>query len=762
MNRPKWVALVAATGLMALASSADAATLSVDDDGDECPSAAYSSVQDAVDAADPGDTVTLCEGTYTEGSGAPGTNAVTITKDLTIKGAGADLVTIQPTRSTASGGQIAAGSPVIRDNVGNIVAAVGGSSSPITVNLSGVSVRGNGVYSEVGVLYLDAQGTISRSRVTDVVTSEGSGAFAQTGGFRSNNFGWGVAHVTAASSAPPANPTRMLTLDKTRVDRFNRGGVLVSAATGDTPPLTDTGVDVQATIGSSHIVGRIKCQNFPQDGNCTNPQWLSTGPLFGQDGVRVSGGAALTMDQSLVASNAVNGTNVPTRSTFNTGCTTFTPQSANNANLSLGSGLRFIGADPSSIHKTNMVDNSYAVVNLAADGTTPNAAVPVNAENNWWGSNTCRGFGVAAPRIGPEISPANNPAFNENPVNGAAVPDVTCQLAPAQNSDTVDVCPYRPGPQSDSDNGEFLMSDAPIPVSDAAPSVTLSSDTDEYDRGDTVGLSADAEDDFGVTSVRFFDGANPIDTDSTAPYEQDFVIPNNAPCGSRTFTAVVTDSLGQTSSDSVVIDVVGPNNCEDPPEAPDIEFNAPPSTIPQAGITVQAVPDAPEGVDSVEFFLGTRSVCVDTTDPYTCLIEPQGDEVGVQTLRAVVTDDAAQTAEVAVPVTIDKFTPDGISINMARDRLTKKKVHREISGAVDLPENVTAEQGCDGGTVTLEVLRNNLTLFPSSVVALQPDCTYSLSFNIKEKQGRRYNYIVDATFGGNDVLKPTSDSGGFN
>ncbi len=177
--------------------------------------------------------------------------------------------------------------------------------------------------------------------------------------------------------------------------------------------------------------------------------------------------------------------------------------------------------------------------------------------------------------------------------------------------------------------------------------------------------------------MRFFDGANPIDTDSTAPYEQDFAIPNNAPCGSRTFTAVVTDSSGQTSSDSVAIDVVGPNNCEDPPEAPDIEFNAPPSTIPQAGITVQAVPDAPEGVESVEFFLGTRSVCVDTTDPYTCLIEPHGDEVGVQTLRAVVTDDAAQTAEVAVPVTIDKFTPDGISINMARDRLTKKKVHRD-------------------------------------------------------------------------------------
>ena len=409
-----------------------------------------------------------------------------------------------------------------------------------------------------------------------------------------------------------------------------------------------------------------------------------------------------------------------------------------------------------------MVDNSYAVVNLAADGTTPNSAVPVNAENNWWGANTCRGNAAGAPLIGPEISPTANPPFGENPVNGTATPDVTCQRAPNMNSNTVDVCPYRPGPQSDSDSGEFLMSDAPIPVDDAGPSVDLSADAAEYDRGDVLSLTANASDDFGVTQVRFFDGATPIDTDSTDPFEQDFTIPNNAPCGFRTFTAVAEDSLGQTSSDSVTIEVVGPNNCEDPPEAPDIVFNAPPSTIPQGGITVQAVPDAPEGVDNVEFFLGTRSVCVDTTGPtYTCNVVPNGDEVGVQALRAVVTDNAAQTAQVAVPVTVGKFTPDGISIEMAKDRLTKKKVHRTISGELDLPANVTPEQGCDDGDVTLSVLRNNLTIFPSSQVSLAPDCTYNLEFTIKEKKGKSFNYVVGAEFGGNDVLHPVEDEEGF-
>ncbi len=132
MNRKSvWAVGVAAIASFAMVAPAHAAvTLSVDDDGEECPTAAYDSVQDAVDDADPGDTVSICPGTYTEGTGAAGTNALSITKSLTIRGAGADDVTIQARRTTPSGGQIAAGSPNIRDAVGNIVSIAGGSAVP--------------------------------------------------------------------------------------------------------------------------------------------------------------------------------------------------------------------------------------------------------------------------------------------------------------------------------------------------------------------------------------------------------------------------------------------------------------------------------------------------------------------------------------------------------------------------------------------------------------------------------------------------------
>ncbi|MBI2072722.1 MAG: hypothetical protein HYT81_06775, partial [Gemmatimonadetes bacterium] len=41
-------------------------TLVVDDDGADCPHAGYSTIQAAVDAADPGVTILVCAGTYNE------------------------------------------------------------------------------------------------------------------------------------------------------------------------------------------------------------------------------------------------------------------------------------------------------------------------------------------------------------------------------------------------------------------------------------------------------------------------------------------------------------------------------------------------------------------------------------------------------------------------------------------------------------------------------------------------------------------------
>ena len=146
-------ALTVAVGSLALATSATAATLTVDDDGQDCPSASFSSIQGAVDAAAKNDTIVVCAGDYVEGSGNPGTNAVSITKSLTIKGVGADLVTIAP-KANGPQSTIAAASPNLRDAVGNIVGIIGDPDFPLTVNISGVTEDGAGVATDLVVFYL--------------------------------------------------------------------------------------------------------------------------------------------------------------------------------------------------------------------------------------------------------------------------------------------------------------------------------------------------------------------------------------------------------------------------------------------------------------------------------------------------------------------------------------------------------------------------------------------------------------------------------
>ena len=770
--------MLTVTGLLLIAPTAGAATVSVDDDGDECPAADFTSVQNAITAADPGDTVAICPGNYVEGSGAPGTNALTINKDLTLKGAGADDVTIKARRTSGNpnalpAGQIAANSPDLRDNVGNILTIQGGTAAPVTVDISGITFDGNKVYVEGGILWLDAKGSLVRSRVTNTVVSEANNADSIPGGYRASNFGFGVAQATQAVSPPVGNAPRPLLIDRSRIDKYNKVGVWIDSATNDTPPLTPSGVINQATIAKSQIVGRNNCPDYVANGMCQNagPTTSGTGP-FGQDGLRVTSGSTAAMTDSIVTSNQVEGNNAPQPMLFsNTGSACpptpgalVNPGTANNANLPLGAGIRLIDAGTSTFSRNNIVDNAYGLNNVQADGTTA-AASPVAAENNWWGLRY-KCYVAPGANNGPAISPLTNPPIPENPVNGsptATDPDcVATNATTLPNSSAVDFCPFRNGTQGDPNTGQYLITDAPLPISDTPPTIDLQADDTEYDRGDTVHLTADAGDDFGVKHVTFFNGLQQLSQDSDPPYADDFVIPNDAPCGSRTFTAVAEDSRGQTVSDNVQVDVVGPNSCEDPPDAPTISLDSPPSSIPQSGVTVSATPTVDDSltVDEVQFFLGTRMVCSDTTGPdYSCNVLANGDEVGTQTLRAVVADSAAQTAEDSESVDVEKFDPDKLSIEMDKQRLNDKKVQRTISGALDLPDRVEPEDGCDSGIVQLAVDRNNATLFPSSQVPLQDDCSYQLQFKIKEPKGsRRPNYDVSATFLGNQVLNQIGNS----
>lgn len=83
-------------------SSLSSSTLLVDDNATECPTAAYSTIQSAVNAANPNDTIQVCGGTYNED--------VSITKNgISLLGAGAAVTTIRgPKNGPVSTIQVAA------------------------------------------------------------------------------------------------------------------------------------------------------------------------------------------------------------------------------------------------------------------------------------------------------------------------------------------------------------------------------------------------------------------------------------------------------------------------------------------------------------------------------------------------------------------------------------------------------------------------------------------------------------------------------
>ena len=89
------------------AGQARAATLTVDDDHAQCPSAAFVSIQAAVIAASSGDRINVCPGTYHE--------QVVVEKPLTISGvdiAGQNLATIMPIGVVANTTSLVSGNPI--------------------------------------------------------------------------------------------------------------------------------------------------------------------------------------------------------------------------------------------------------------------------------------------------------------------------------------------------------------------------------------------------------------------------------------------------------------------------------------------------------------------------------------------------------------------------------------------------------------------------------------------------------------------------
>jgi hypothetical protein len=374
--------------------------------------------------------------------------------------------------------------------------------------------------------------------------------------------------------------------------------------------------------------------------------------------------------------------------------------------------------------------------------------VAVPAPANYWGVRFTPPFA----NTGPAISPAFNPPVPENPVNGTPV-EVE---GVGTTSSAVQFLPFRNGPQSDPTSGQYPNIQAPMPVSDAAPGITLSAPASAA-RGSTIMLTATAADDFGIKEVTFYEGTDELGSAGAPPYAIAYTVPADAACAARTVTALASDSGGQTASATASFTVTGCPGPPDPPAPPTGSLPTSLNSIPQAGRAVTVTAEAEAGVAKVELLLGDRAVCTDTTAPYVCQVKPKLADVGLQSLRAVITDTIGQSTTVERQVLVRRFDPAGMTIQIER-RKVKGGVRRTITASVLPPAGETAAAACPDGSVTF-VVEKRLRDFINRQQSLRADCTARMRFTAKQAKKRIYQ--VEARFPGNTVLKPVSKSRRF-
>jgi hypothetical protein len=664
------------------AAPAQAASLIVDDNAAaadaDCPSAPFTSIQAAVNAAAAGDTVAVCAGRYVEGDG--GTQALVIAKSLVIRGTGADSVFIEPSggpdNSIFSTPPAGSTDPVLRDAIGNIVSVTG---PGVNVDISGVTVRAADVAVETGIDYLNATGTISDVRVTDLVQSP---AAAGPGGFGTFQRGQGiVAFSTAASGTFP------ITIARTEVSGYHKGGIVVDSL--DEALIARSGSQVKATITDSIIQGAGR---QPAGG-------------IGQNGIQVSFGASATISGSTISDNF------------------FIPSFGD------ASGVLLVDAATAAttVNRNNIQNNSLGLanvdVNLVAD---PATAGIVDATNNWWGSQ-------------------NGPAPN-NPQNNAGDPVTVA---------TANFTPFAVKP--------FTIATAAATPRNAAPSVQITAPSDGATVQPAVALpvTATAADDLAVERVVFRAGGETVlGTDSAAPYEATFT-PSAAQAGtSQVITATAIDTTGQSSATAVSVRVaspvtpVTPATPEDRP--PTAALTAPrENALLQSGLTTTITATAADdrGVASVTFIEDGSVICRDTTAPYTCAFAPAGDDVGRNTLAAIATDSAGQTAAAFRSIRVARFKPRGLTASTTPGRDRTPPWTFSTRGRLTLPAGVTRPQACGSGVVSVQIKRGRSTVSTRRVL-LARDCRYSSSVRFGDRQriGSIGRLRVTARFLGNARL----------
>jgi len=233
-------------GLAALSVPASAKQILVDDDKLDCPAAAFTRVQDAVNAASPGDEIRVCKGIYVE--------QVSIQKSLDLRAdSGAILMPSNMVQNAAS----------LFDATPLAVALL--VSNADAVSIEGLIVDGtnNGISAcspeLFGIAYLNASGSVRRSTARNFQLpaslngcQSGTGILVQSGGGQASC-------VTVHSSSIHSFQKNGITADEAGTEVVIRDNVVTGI--GPTTGAAQNGIQIGFGAGGS-IVGNTVSNNL--------------------------------------------------------------------------------------------------------------------------------------------------------------------------------------------------------------------------------------------------------------------------------------------------------------------------------------------------------------------------------------------------------------------------------------------------------------------------------------------------------------------
>ena len=138
-------------------------------------------------------------------------------------------------------------------------------------------------------------------------------------------------------------------------------------------------------------------------------------------------------------------------------------------------------------------------------------------------------------------------------------------------------------------------------------------------------------------------------------------------------------------------------------------------------LSVNAADD--RGLSKVQFFDDDRLLCELTAPPFNCAYQPRGGDVGRNTLVAIATDGAGQTASAVRAITVRRFSPKDMTLTLRPSRDRRAPYAFSLSGKITRPTPVSPSQGCSG-TVTFTA-RRATKVITSKRVSLTRTCEYT-------------------------------------